>query len=326
MEQLQLLDKKRIMKKKSLILTSLLFLGFVTNAQQIALNSQYMFNDFIINPAVAGTKNYAPLSFSFRRQWMGMDDAPVTQNLSLHSYIGKNTGAGAYFYNDVAGPTRRTGFSGAFSYQFQTGSSSKLSLGLSASVTQFVLDQNKLHTEIPGDVAIINSTNNQLIRDFNFGAYWYGERFHVGLTAFNLMESKNDLFDLTTPVTNVLNRAFYLTGGYTFDAGENFKVEPSLLFRYMIDALYQVDFNLRGIYKDHYWLGASYRLEDALSMMLGADLDVFTIGYSYDLTMSRLATYNSGTHEVFLSVKINKGAKNKTPWHKRNRIYSTPSL
>jgi len=113
-----LLDKKRIMKKKSLILTSLLFLGFVTNAQQIALNTQYMFNDFIINPAVAGTKNYAPLSFSFRRQWMGMDDAPVTQNLSLHSYIGKNTGAGAYFYNDVAGPTRRTGFCGAFSYQF----------------------------------------------------------------------------------------------------------------------------------------------------------------------------------------------------------------
>ena len=311
------------MKKR---LYTILFGSFLLtniNAQQIALNSQYMFNDFVINPAVAGTKNYAPMTFSFRRQWMGMDEAPVTQHLTIHSFIGKNTGAGAYVFNDVSGPTRRTGFSGAFSYQIQTGNASKLSLGLSASVTQFVLDQNKLFTETPGDVAIQNSTNNQLIPDFNFGAYWYGERFHLGITAFNLMESKNDLFDLTTPVSNVLNRAFYLTGGYTFDVGDKFKIEPSTLFRYMLNAPYQVDVNLRGIYNDGYWLGASYRLQDAISVMFGADLGVFMVGYSYDLTMSKLSTYNSGTHELFLGVKMNKGAKNKSPWHKRNRIYSS---
>ena len=308
------------------ILYTLLFgvaISWHANAQQIALNSQYMFNNFVINPAVAGTKNYAPLSFSFRRQWMGMDNAPVTQNLTLHSYVGKNTGAGAYFYNDVAGPTRRTGFSAAFSYQIKTGKASKLSLGLSASLTQFVLDRNKLHTQTPGDVAIMNATTNQLIPDFNFGAYWYGERFYVGLTAFNLMESKNDLFDLTTPVTNVLNRAFYLNGGYIFDVNDNFKVEPSVLLRYMLDAPYQMDFNVRGIYKDSYWLGISYRTQDAVCMMLGTDLGVFTIGYSYDYNLSRLSTYNSGTHEVFMSVKMNKGASNKSPWHKRNRIYSS---
>ena len=85
----------------------LLLLVFISSSfcagygQQIALNSQYMFNSFAINPAVAGTKNYAPLSFTFRRQWMGIDEAPVTQNLMGHTYIGKNAGTGIHLFNDA---------------------------------------------------------------------------------------------------------------------------------------------------------------------------------------------------------------------------------
>ena len=152
------------------------------NAQQIALNSQYMFSSFAINPAVAGTKNYSPLAFTFRRQWMGIDEAPVTQNLMGHAYLGKNVGTGFHFFNDASGPTRRTGFSGAFSYQIKTGPSSKLSFGLSGSLTQFVIDRDRLITEIPDDVAVTNSTNNEVIPDVNFGIYWYGERHYLGVT------------------------------------------------------------------------------------------------------------------------------------------------
>ena len=308
--------------KKTILLFFIITSFYHIDGQQIALNSQYMFNSFAINPAVAGTKNYSPLTFTFRRQWMGMDEAPVTQNLLAHAYLGKNVGAGIHLFNDASGPTRRTGLSTALSYQIKTGTSSKLSFGLSGSLTQFVLDRDRLITEIPGDVAIMNSTNNQLIPDVNFGLYWYGERQYIGLTAFHLLESKSDLFDLTTPVSNTLDRAFYGNAGYVFTLGSNFAIEPSVLFRYMLNSPYQVDGNLRFILKDAYWLGCSYRMDDALAIMLGADFGPFEMGYSYDLGMSDLKTYNTGTHEVYLGIKMNKNAK-KTPWHKRNRIYSS---
>ena len=80
-----------------------------------------MFNYFAINPAVAGTKNYSPITFSFRRQWMGINDAPVTQSMMAHTFFGEKSGIGAHVFNDVAGPTRRTGFSATFGHQIQVG-------------------------------------------------------------------------------------------------------------------------------------------------------------------------------------------------------------
>lgn len=292
-------------------------------SQQIALSSQYMFNEFAFNPAVAGTKNFAPLTFSFRRQWMGMKEAPVTQNLSFHSFIGKNTGSGVQLYNDVAGPTRRTGLSGTFSYSFQTSDKTRLSLGLSASVTQFMMDRDRMNTEIPNDIAVLNNTSSQLIPDFNFGAYWYGERHFLGMSGYNLMQTDNDLYDLTTVVTNTLDRTMFVHGGYAFPVGSSFAIEPSAMLRYMFNAPMSFDANLRFILKDAYWIGGSYRNQDAVSIMVGADLGVLELGYSYDFGISNLATYNSGSHEVFLTAKLNKGTKNRSPWHKRNRIYSS---
>ena len=189
-------------------------------------------------------------------------------------------------------------------------------------MTQFVIDRDRLITEIPDDVAVMNSTNNEVIPDVNFGIYWYGERHYLGVTGFHLLESKSDLFDLTSPVSNTLDRAIYANTGYVFAVGSNFAIEPSVLFRYMFNAPFQFDGNLRFIIKDAYWLACSYRLDDALAIMLGTDFGPFEMGYSYDLGMSDIKTYNTGTHEIYLGIKMSKNAK-KTPWHKRNRIYSS---
>jgi type IX secretion system PorP/SprF family membrane protein len=223
---------------------------------------------------------------------------------------------------DVAVDLRKS--SATFGHQIQVSKASRLSFGASAALTQFILDKDKLVTEIPNDLAIQNSTNNQMIPDFNFGLYWYGERHYLGVTAFHLLESKSDLFDLTTPVSNTLNRALYGNAGYVFAVGSSFAIEPSVLFRYMFNAPFQFDGNVRFIFKDSYWLACSYRMDDALAIMLGADFGPFEMGYSYDLGMSDVKTYNTGSHEVYLGIKMSKNAK-KTPWHKRNRIYSSYS-
>ena len=89
--------------KKKFILIGISVLSCVWGyTQQTALNSQYLYNDFAINPAVAGSKNYSPLSLNVRRQWLGIDEAPVTQNLMLHGFLGQNTGGGFHFFNDAS--------------------------------------------------------------------------------------------------------------------------------------------------------------------------------------------------------------------------------
>ncbi|MFT7612685.1 MAG: type IX secretion system PorP/SprF family membrane protein [Parvicellaceae bacterium] len=311
--------------KKVLILAVIAAMTSNMWGQQISMYSQYMFNDFVINPAVAGSEDYSKVGLSFRRQWAGMKDAPVTQTLSAHTFLGASMGAGLNIYNDVSGPTRRTGMSAAYSYHINTGDNSKLSFGLSAHLTQFILNRDQLITENPNDVAIMNQTNNELIPDFSFGLYWYGDKHFIGLSGFNLLESKNDLFDITTPVTNTLDRAIYANAGYKFEISESFKIEPSVLFRYMMNSPFQLDFNSRFILQDKYWIGVSYRTDDAIVAMLGFDLGALSIGYAYDYTLSDIQNYSSGSHEVFVGVKLFKGGSGKAPWHKRNRIYSSYS-
>ena len=153
--------------------------------------------------------------------------------------------------------------------------------------------------------------------------YWYGERHFIGASGYNLLQSQNDLFDLTTMVTNTLDRTIFVHGGYNYPVSDNFAIEPSVMFRYMLNAPFTFDGNLRFILKDQYWLGGSYRYGDAISIMLGADFGILEGGYSFDITTSDLAAYNSGTHELFITAKLNKNTKNRSPWHKRNRIYSS---
>ena len=310
---------------KRIFISSVFLLGLLTyQGQQIALNSQYLFNDFSINPAVAGTKSYAPISISFRRQWMGIDEAPVTQNLMYHTYLGDNMGFGAQMFNDASGPTRRSGISATYAYNIKTSKRTKLSFGLSGSLTQFSIDRDRLITEIPGDVAVMNS-NNQLISDCNFGIYWKGKSHFIGFSSFNLFENKTNLMALTTPVVNTLNRIFYINGGYNFKIGALIELQPSAVLRIMDDNLLQIDGNLNLTIKNAYSIGLSYRNKDALSFMGGVNLGTTTVGYAYDLGISKIKTYNDGTHEVFMSFKLKKNNQSKAPWKNRNRVYSNSS-
>ena len=310
---------------KRIFISSVFLLGLLTyQGQQIALNSQYLFNDFSINPAVAGTKSYAPISISFRRQWMGIDEAPVTQNLMYHTYLGDNMGFGAQMFNDATGPTRRSGISATYAYNIKTSKRTKLSFGLSGSLTQFSIDRDRLITEIPGDIAVMNS-NSQLISDCNFGIYWKGESHFIGFSSFNLFENKTNLMALTTPVVNTLNRIFYINGGYNFKIGALIELQPSAVLRIMDDNLLQIDGNLNLTFKNAYSIGLSYRNKDALSFMGGVNLGTTTVGYAYDLGISKIKTYNDGTHEVFMSFKLKKNNQSKAPWKNRNRVYSNSS-
>ena len=303
------------MKKVIYILILFVFgVPVIAKSQQIVLHSQYMINSFDLNPAVAGTKTYAPLVLGFRRQWMGIREAPVSQHISYHTSISENLGVGGMIFNDVAGPSRRSGLLGAVSTQIDASRFSRISFAIAGSLSQYMINRELLITEEDGDVTVEKYTSNRLIPDLGFGVKWFGDRYQVGLSGFNLIQTNVDLSNIVTPVTNNLERTFYLSGSYLIPLDENdlmYTIEPSAVFRYMINAPFQFDINLRGIYNRRLWIGASYRYLESVVGMVGFSTARFGISYSYDYSTSVLADYNFGSHELMITFR-NKNTRGKS--------------
>jgi type IX secretion system PorP/SprF family membrane protein len=274
--------------------------------QQIVLNSQYMINEFALNPAAAGTKTYAPLVLSVRRQWTGIKEAPVSQHLSYHTSIAPKVGVGGHIFNDVAGPSRRAGVLGAISTQVKVQENAVLSLGLAGSLSQYYFDRDKLITETPNDNTVINYTTNMMIPDMSVGMKLYGKNYHVGLSLFNIIQTKADLVDLLTPVTSNLNRAVYITGMCQIPLTKNndWIIEPSAMVRLMFNAPLQFDLNARVGHQSGFWFGASYRFKESIIGMIGYGTGILGIGYSYDFSTSAISGFNSGSHEVTLIYRM----------------------
>lgn len=299
---------------KSLI-TLLLILGLcqLGHAQQLTFNSQYMLNPYLINPAAAGTKEKLNIAGSFRQQWAGFKDAPKTQMLSFNMLAKDHMGVGAIVYNDQTGPLRNIGIKGSYSYHLELGKN-QLSMGLSLSLTQHSLDASSfvLHDDVD---ATLNAGNMKSLNpDGAFGIQYFGEKFHLGIAAPQLIENKYK-FGNNFEEINKHVRHYFLTGAYAFDINESLQIEPSTLLKYVPAAPFQFDINARLIYKSSMWIGGSYRNQSSLVAMVGMQRHQFCIGYSYDYVLSNIRNYSAGTHELYLSFIIQKGTSKSSFGH-----------
>jgi type IX secretion system PorP/SprF family membrane protein len=310
---------------KKCLLFVFIGLGSLSYAQQIALSSNYLFNEFLINPGATGSKEYIPVQLNFRKQWVQFPGSPTTQSLSCHAQVAERMGFGGYLFNDVAGPSRRTGMniSSAYHLRLDQKDEHRLGLGLSLSLTQHLIDVNQLTTYLPDDPAVLRGYNNQMVPDANFGAYYhFKDKAFAGISAHNLIELRKDLYEFNASIANPLVRTYYLFGGYNFALGKNFGLKTVALGQLIETGTFQVDGSLIGTYKNMIWLGASYRHTDAIVGLIGGQAGPFKFGYAYDYTLSDIGDYSTGSHEVFLELQIYTTDQAKTPWLKRNRIYA----
>src|SRR5687768_13527274 len=92
---------------KKVIVAGFLFtlIGFISVAQQRAQYSQYMINQYVLNPALTGTYDYAHIVAGYRNQWVGAFDgaAPVTYYLTGHTSIGRGSKKPHPYRNKHAG-------------------------------------------------------------------------------------------------------------------------------------------------------------------------------------------------------------------------------
>ncbi len=276
-------------------------------AQQFPVFSQYLLNDFVINPAIAGSKNYIVTRLNYRKQWTGIYGSPTTQTLSGHGQIkDKPYGVGGLIYNDVTGPIRRTGIQGAFAYRIHLDEKvNRLALGLSASVFQFSFNGNDLVLHQEGDNVIRRGVESKILPDANFGAFYTGKDYYAGLSITHLFQTRIKLSDVNQSEIARLSRHFMFLGGYNIKVNNDFYLEPSLLFKAVKAAPMQLDVNAKAIFSDKFWCGLSYRSMAAVVAMLGFSVEhQWHFGYSYDFTASALRQFSGSSHELMIEYDI----------------------
>ncbi len=242
-----------------------------------------------------------------RNQWVGIQDAPRTFMLSASTPISGNMGVGGSLYTDHVGPTRRTGAQASYAYHVRISDGIRLGMGLSVGLQQFLIDGSKITFHDNYDPIMDNQLRGSTVPDASFSLYAYGERWWAGAMAPQLLESRIWFYDDADESLSTLARHYYLMGGYKLPLGADFRLEPSVLVKYVDPVPAKIDLTATVRYKEQLWLGATYRTNDAISVMLGYWLKkTFQFGYSYDITTTNLNRYSSGTHEVMLAITFGK--------------------
>lgn len=298
------------MKKISLIL--LFALSFISGySQQDAQFTQYMYNTITINPAYAGTREVLSMFGLHRNQWVGLDGAPVTNTFSLNTPINNsNIGLGLSVINDRIGPSDENSISVDVSYSIPTSEEFKLSFGIKATANLLNVDFNKLNIYDPGDILAQYNIDNKFSPNIGAGLYFHSEKTYIGLSVPNFLETKHfDKGQSTFTSSSIASEKmhFYLIGGHVFDLSYNVKFKPAFLTKLVQGAPLQVDVSANFMFVEKLVVGLAYRWSAAMSAMVGFQVtDGMYIGYGYDLETTKLANYNSGSHEIFLRYEIFK--------------------
>ncbi|MCI4443281.1 MAG: type IX secretion system membrane protein PorP/SprF [Lentimicrobium sp.] len=287
----------------------LVLLSGISYAQQEAQYTQYMYNTIVVNPAYAGSRDAMSIFALHRTQWVGLDGAPVTNNFSIHTPInGSNVGLGLSVVNDKIGPSDENNIAVDFSYTIHTSDRYKLSFGLKASANLLNVDFTKLHIYNPGDPRFQDNIDNKFSPNIGAGIYLHSDNTYFGLSAPYLLETKHFDKSANNSSSSFIAREkihYYFIAGHVFDLSANVQFKPSILTKMVQGAPLQVDISGNFLINEKFTAGLAYRWDAAFSALVGFQVsDSWFIGYSYDMDTTKLANYNSGSHEIFLRFEL----------------------
>ncbi|WP_127020095.1 type IX secretion system membrane protein PorP/SprF [Flagellimonas beolgyonensis] len=304
------------MVRKQIFIPLLFFVTTIHGlfAQQDAQYTQYMYNTLSVNPAYAGSRGQLTFAGLYRSQWVGLDGAPETFTLNLHSPIrNSRLGYGVSIVNDNIGDgvVQETYLDAVMSYTIDVSMDAKLSFGLKVGGNMLSLDFNKLRN-FDQEVVAQNNIDNRFNPNFGLGVYYHTDKFYAGLSAPNVLESEyfdNDNSDGSVNFLSAERINFYLITGYVFDVSPDLKFKPALLTKAVSGAPLQLDLSASFLFADKFSFGAAYRWDAAVSGLVGFQLtEQLMVGLAYDRETTELGgtQFNDGSFEIFLRWELLK--------------------
>jgi type IX secretion system PorP/SprF family membrane protein len=292
--------------KKLLTLVSACVIASQSFGQQDPQFSQNMFNKLYVNPAFAGSSEAICAYGIYRAQWVNFDGAPKTFVAGIDApFFDNKVGVGLSVSNDNVNFENILTVKLAGAYHFDLGSA-KLGAGIDVDFLQQSYDGDYVlpQPQFNNDPAIPDNTSDGGF-DLGAGLYLSSEKFYLGASATHLLQPELTFGDANKEFRTHL----YGMIGYSFDITPSVALKPSVHVKNVTDNT-TFDINLNAHINERFWIGGSYRNEDAIVAMLGMNItEKLRLGYSYDFTTSDIKTYSDGTHEIMLGYCFMKKKK-----------------
>ncbi|MBB3059132.1 PorP/SprF family type IX secretion system membrane protein [Mucilaginibacter gotjawali] len=316
-----------IKRKIYLLLTGMVLVMLKSSAQQTIQFSQYVFNGLAVNPAYAGYKDDWTVNLSSRLQWVGINGAPQTETASIDGIANSwnsNVGIGLIGTVDRLGPENMSSVYANYAYRLRLDAedTKRISFGIGFGVKQYSLNGSEFNATDAADGSIPAGTVSKVSPDFRFGVYYYTPNFYVGASVFNLLAKPLVNITNNAPIVNEV-KTIYLTSGAMVPLSDFMDLKPSFMIKEDFKGPTNLDLTAFLVFNKIVWLGTSYQTgfisfnkanlqsslneTDAISAIAQFYLnDHFRVGYSYDFTLSKLASYQSGSHEISLSLTFGR--------------------
>ncbi len=276
------------------------------NSQQQSIITQYFNNPLIINPAFAGTRNSLAIDLGIRQQWMGIDGAPQTYFALAHSPINRSKiSVGGSLMTDMAGPVTHHHLSFAYSYLARINRRAFVSFGLNTGLNTYSVGLNNLNIVNDNDPLFGQNISNAIKPTFGSGLVVFTPSWYVSFSVPQIPLNKISI-DANTDAFSIL-RHYYVSAGYYFLIAEPLSLKLTWMGRFVDNGISNNDITGMFTIVDIINVGASYRLNTAGAIMLGAQINKnLGILYSYDFPLAGTKFGNIGSQEITLSFDINK--------------------
>jgi len=289
------------MRKLTLHIISLgLFITIVmaTSAQQNSVRSHYFIQEYLLNPAFTGSKNYNPLYFSYRKQWSGFENSPEFFSASGYYVLDHSSNIAGSIYNYAQGGAfNQTVAQLNYSHDFHFSQWAHITIGGGLIMDQFTADFTGIDVLDPNDPALLASNRGKLAMDGALGVKYFLQRFKLGLSVANLFESSVSNSENT--LQNNLAREFRFITQYDFLIDSILHVEPLIVARYLPESrIGQIDFSVLANYNDAYTLGLTYRTNASLSLVGGIQYKKFYFLYSHEVNVTGIGSAVGTNNEI----------------------------
>jgi type IX secretion system PorP/SprF family membrane protein len=293
-------------------ITTSLFAQGVEEGNQL----HYAVNPVLINPAATGFYDQHQIFMNMRAQWVGFSGAPQTYNVSYNGPVGDKIGIGGFIMSEnIASMSRyRTQLNYSFRMKLQD---VKMAIGLSTG-----FENNRLAASIrentmiqQNDDVLSGAIDGSRYFDATAGVFGvYQDKltfgFHTPLSRVRLGEIAGG-----TPAKDPLLSYYTVMAGYKFAFPDaNVVIEPMGMIRKMKNVPFQIDASVRAAFLDGKFIGGMcYRTEPggSLGFLLGTRFKPIDVYYSYDFAFSKFQRYNSGSHELTVSIAFDRKNKSK---------------
>ena len=285
-------------KWKILFLLLLVANNLAYGQSDIFLTQQW-FSRINMNPAATGNSASIDVFLLNRQQWVGFEGAPKTSVVNVHSYISPiRSGLGLSLIYDRLGVSRQN-VNAMFVYAFHVDLSEDitLALGLASGIFNSNWDPNRnsFPDDNVADQTLLSDRFSRTSADFNTGMELNGYNITLGASVTHLLNS--DVY-AGKPV-----REFYSYLRYRWMINRNLDIAPGVMFRYSNNINF-FDFNVTGYFMRNFWVGFSFRPNNAVSTMLGVEFGMFRVGYAYDRSIGDLSSLARNSHEIMLFARI----------------------